>query len=475
MDINILDDVIIIELIKLIFLETCTSIVFFKIINYKVKKIDFFYLITIILISTIVLYIRYIINYSIGVISMIFLVSCLCSKITKEDIGLSIIIIIISQTINYIFQFIEIFIVFLINRIIHIENDYYNLMIMLFLHLIFIIQLNKNRRIKNGISYLREKNSNDVLNITIINISIVIFASIIFFSEGSKYIGLTKKIIVGFIIFSMTLFFTIKKSIEVYYKQKLLIQDLNETKKELEDKKKEVEELEAENLRFSKKAHSLAHKQKSLEFKINKILMNYEIAEEIALQSELKNISKQLLENNKLPKLDKTRISEIDDMLDVMQEECRLNGIDFVLQLKGNIYQMINHYITKEELAILLADHIKDAIIAINHSDNINKSIMVRLGKIEDCFAVYFYDSGVEFSKKVFDNLGKKPVTMYPNEGGTGMGFMNTFDLLNKYSASLIIENIGKPSKDNYTKVIKIKFDNKKDLSFDTNSFSYKH
>ncbi|HCC04074.1 MAG TPA: hypothetical protein DEP51_04385 [Clostridiales bacterium] len=147
-----------------------------------------------------------------------------------------------------------------------------------------------------------------------------------------------------------------------------------------------------------------------------------------------------------------------------MQEECRLNGIDFVLQIKCNIYQMTNHYITKEELSILLADHIKDAIIAINHSDNINKSIMVRLGKIEDCFAVYFYDSGVEFPKEVLKNLGKKPITTYSDEGGTGMGFMNTFDLLNKYNASLIIERIGSPCKDNYTKIIKIKFDNKKEL-----------
>ena len=125
-------------------------------------------------------------------------------------------------------------------------------------------------------------------------------------------------------------------------------------------------------------------------------------------------------------------------------------------------------------MAILLADHIKDAIIAINHSDNINKSIMVRLGKIEECFAVYFYDSGVDFPKKVFDSLGKKPITTYSNEGGTGMGFMNTFDLLNKYSASLIIENIGKPSKDNYTKIIKIIFDNKNNILFNNSFFDNK-
>ena len=38
---------------------------------------------------------------------------------------------------------------------------------------------------------------------------------------------------------------------------------------------------------------------------------------------------------------------------------------------------------------------------------------------------------------------------------------MNTFDTLNKYKASIIINEYGKPSEDNYTKYIAIKFDNK--------------
>ena len=40
----------------------------------------------------------------------------------------------------------------------------------------------------------------------------------------------------------------------------------------------------------------------------------------------------------------------------------------------------------------------------------------------------------------------------------------DTFDLLKKYKASLIIESIGKPCKDNYTKIIKIVFDNKQQV-----------
>ena len=120
---------------------------------------------------------------------------------------------------------------------------------------------------------------------------------------------------------------------------------------------------------------------------------------------------------------------------------------------------MTNNIINKEELEILLSDHIKDAIIAINHSENINRSILVKLGKIDRTYSLYIYDSGIEFEKETLSNLGKKPITTHAEEGGTGMGFMNTFDTLRKYEASLIINEYNKPSKDNYTKVIIIKFD----------------
>ena len=125
---------------------------------------------------------------------------------------------------------------------------------------------------------------------------------------------------------------------------------------------------------------------------------------------------------------------------------------------------MVNNAVSKEDLEILLADHIKNAIIAINHTQNINRTIMVKLGKIESIYGIKFYDSGAEFELETLDNLGNKPSTTHAEEGGTGMGFMNTFETLKKYKASLIIEEYNKPSKDNYTKVISINFDNKNEF-----------
>ena len=196
------------------------------------------------------------------------------------------------------------------------------------------------------------------------------------------------------------------------------------------------------------------------------MLLKAEISTEEAaeVRDRLNKIGKELYKEKTVTELAKTEIPEIDDMLKYMQTECTKNKIDFELQLKGNIHYMTNNLITKEDLETLLADHIKNAIIAINHTDNVNRSILVKLGKIDESYGLYIYDSGIEFEKETLENLGKKPSTTHKDEGGTGMGFMNTFDTLRKCNASMIIEEFGKPNKYNYTKAIMIKFDNKNEF-----------
>ena len=157
--------------------------------------------------------------------------------------------------------------------------------------------------------------------------------------------------------------------------------------------------------------------------------------------------------------LTKTNRDKIDSMLKYMQSECVKNKIDFQLQVNGNIHHMVNKYIKKEDLEILIADMIKNAIIAINHSENTNKSILVRLGLIDGFYSLYIYDSGIEFGIDTLINLGIKPSTTHADDGGTGMGLLNTFDTLKKYKASLFIEEYGKTVEDDFTKVIKIIFD----------------
>ena len=397
-------------------------------------------------------------------ISLLFLVcilSCIFSICSKSGLGYSLLINIVSLSINYILFFFAAILIYFPFRILGINNEFANLILILLVYIIIVYRFFKIKRIKNGLIFLNRNKNNEYFNLIILDISIIILFFVIVISNYETEI--TGKMGIGLIISSIMMFITIQKSLQLYYKQKMLVKDLEETKSELEKKKEEVAEFEKENLEFSKVSHSIAHKQRALEYKLNELSMKSEISDEINLKERIENLNAGL-SAKQVVVLDKTEIPEIDDMLAFMQSECVKNKIDFQLQLSGNIYTMINHYVSKDELEILLADHIKNAIIAIGYGDNVNKSILVRLGKLDGNYGLYVYDSGIEFEIETLLNLGKKPSTTHKDSGGTGMGFMNTFDTLRKHKASFVIEEYGKPVKDNFTKALKFKFDKKEEF-----------
>lgn len=364
----------------------------------------------------------------------------------------------ISMAINQILFYIASTLIYFPMRILNVENEYLSFILIVITQAILFFLFWRIKRIRNGITFLKKWKDDEYMNLLLLNISSAILFIAVILSNYQE--GITSKFGVMLIIFAIVMFITIWKSLQLYYKQQMLEKVLEKTQKDLADKTEEVKKLEAENLSFSEISHSIAHRQDSLKHKLEKLSTNTEFADEISINAQIDNITKDLRKKTKI-ELEKTGIEIVDDMLDCMQAKCVENNIDFQLQINGNIYHMINNYIPKEDLEILLADHIKDAIIAINHCENINKSILVRIGKIDGIYGVYFYDSGIEFEFNTLLNLGKIPITTHKSEGGTGMGFMNTFKTLSKTKGSLEIEEIGKPSKSNFTKVLKFKFNNK--------------
>lgn len=449
-----------VDLIKIFVIILGTHYIGLKIINKRISKRNNIILLLLFIILTIVCKIfKDLYGFIYYVLFSIFMLSILEFKISKSSIAQSIILITISLSINYILFFIGIGISFIPNVIFKINNNFLSLIFIIAIYGTLIYFFLKIKRFSKGIAFLQEKFRNEYMDIIMLNISIIILFCIILLSNYTK--AITAKLGFSFIIFSIIMFITIQKSLQLYYKQKLQEREVEGIKEELKQKNKEIEELEKENLKLNKKNHSIAHKQKSLEYELKQMALNNQIEDKNHLKDKIENLSKEMQNETVSIELTNTNVDAIDSMLKYMQSECVKNKIDFQLQVNGNIHHMVNKYIKKEDLEILIADMIKNAIIAINHSENANTSILVRLGLIDGVYSLYIYDSGIEFEIYTLINLGIKPNTTHANDGGTGMGLLNTFDTLKKYKASLVIEEYGKPVEDNFTKVIKIIFDDK--------------
>ena len=392
-------------------------------------------------------------------------VSIIHSIVYKFKITYSALIALISMSIIQIMLAFTTIILYIPTSILNITETYTCFVIINIIQFILLILFWRIKRIHNGITFLKKWKDDEYINLMLLNISSGILFIAVIISNYQE--GVTSRFGIMLIIFAIVMFITIWKSLQLYYRQQMLEKTLKQTQEELNNKNKEIEKLEAEILEFNGISHSIDHKQKVLMHKLEQLQMNNEVADEISLRKQIEDITKDLPDKKNI-KLTKTGIEEVDDMLDYMQSECTQNKIEFQLQVIDSIFYMINHYINKDDLKILLADHIKDAIIAINHSDNINKSILVKIGKIAGVYGVYFYDSGIEFEIDTLVKLGNKPITTHKDEGGTGMGFVNTFKALSKSNASLEIEEIGKPTKDNYTKILKVEFDNKNEFRIKT-------
>ena len=444
--------------IKMLVMSLFTSYSNKKVVNLE-EKINYKWAIMYIIMAILYICMSMLLNREINTtIFTLICISIIYTIIYKFKIMYSMLISAVSISINQILFYIASTFIYFPMRLLNIENKYLAFILIALVQAILLLLFWKIKRIRNGITFLKKWKNDEYINLLLLNISSAILFLIVIISNYQE--GITSKFGVMLIIFAIVMFITIWKSLQLYYKQQMLEKVLEKTQKDLADKTEEVKKLEAENLSFSEISHSIAHRQDSLKHKLEKLSTNTEFADEISINAQIDNITKDLRKKKKID-LEKTGIEIVDDMLDCMQAKCVENNIDFQLQINGNIYHMTNNYIAKEDLEILLADHIKDAIIAINHCENINKSILVRIGKIDGIYGVYFYDSGIEFEFNTLLNLGKIPITTHKNEGGTGMGFMNTFKTLSKTKGSLEIEEIGKPSKSNFTKVLKFKFNNK--------------
>ena len=342
-----------------------------------------------------------------------------------------------------------------------------NFMLIALIDIILMLFFLKMKRLKNGLVFLNNNVCNNYIDIIVINISMTIILA--YCILGNYYGNLTMNLTVSFVILTIIMFIMIQKTLILYYKQKLLEKTMADYEEEIKQKDEIIKELSEEKFKISKVNHEFYNRQKSLEKAVKDFINNTstEMGNELTIINKINNLSKEY--SNKMEKIKQveklplTDVEEIDEMFKYMQSECIKNNIDFRLKIEGNIISLINNIIEKDRLVTLIGDHLRDAIIAINSGTNKFKSIIAILGIKDKYYEFCVYDTGVEFEIETLLKLGLEPVTTHKNTGGTGIGFISTFETINKCKASLIIQEKNKENTNDYTKAVIIRFDGKKE------------
>ena len=460
-------EIVIDTVIKMFIINLFVFILFFKISNQKCNYLKIF-------VGSVMLSVIYVIekNYINDDIFVLIISTYLMQNvflwIILSNKNCIIVGNFISNTVVYILYSLSLIIEIAIKMIFSIEFDIRNqtidLILALAIEAIFLKCIMNLKRIKNGLSFLKDQVENEYFALMFMEISAnIIFTYCIFVNSNDEF---SWNILAMFFVLSIIMVIMIQRTLALYYKQKLLAKNIEDYKSEIALKDAQIKSLSDEKYKISKLNHEFYNRQKSLIHKVEEITsMNTEIADELDLSKQINDLTKEYTDKAQeiktLDKLPTTGIVEIDDMFKYMQSECDSKKIQFNLKIIGNIYHMINNKIPQSRLVTLIGDHLRDAIIAIDFSNNTFKSILAVLGENNGVYEFCVFDTGIEFEIDTLLNLGLKPATTHKDSGGTGIGFMTTFETMKETKASLIIDEMREMSNTDYTKSVTIRFDGK--------------
>ena len=172
------------------------------------------------------------------------------------------------------------------------------------------------------------------------------------------------------------------------------------------------------------------------------------------LTKERKNIIQQ--QDIHCQKLPSTKVFGIDSLLGYKQQVAFKENIDLQACFSCDIAYLAKEVIKEDDLHTLLTYLLDNAIIATKHNNG--HHLLLTISIIECHYCISVLDSGIPFTTDVIAKWGLEQITTHTN--GNGIGMMTIYEILKKYRASFIINEIPSGNR-TYTKKLTISFDKK--------------
>ncbi|MCL1822911.1 MAG: ATP-binding protein [Oscillospiraceae bacterium] len=399
------------------------------------------------------------------------------SYLGREAFRISFTATVISCGLSYGFSTVAVFIVSIFTGIFQANNIYSifiddtaALLYSFCIQCALLVSLFKIRRLKTGYSFLNLRNINRIL----IFLSLTVFSCYAVVARLKPLISSDEpSIIISAIMGLVTVLCALmiiiwwRAGIKLIYNDNLVKQEAEALKLRIRLQEKEIGKLNKENQLFSEIIHRDNKLLPSMEHAVTTFLeaskeSSPELAEEAeAILKALKTytqgrrgvLNQYVKEAKSLPS---TKILTIDMILNYINQEAIAGNIEFDVVINGNIKYMVENIISEESLETLVADLLDNAINALKPF-KVGK-ILFSIGVVDDYYEISVSDSGLFFSPEILENLGKMKVTTNEDMGGSGIGMMKVFKILNETKSSMLINNY-KLGKNVFTKRISITFD----------------
>lgn len=340
--------------------------------------------------------------------------------------------------------------------------------------IIFTFLIYRIKRLKSGISI---QNNDGNLELLLLISILSIFLMSLFYTDDIDNSPFTI-ILICFIFCGLGFIVWWKKHITGNYQKQLYKRNETQYEARIKEYEKERAELLANNDELAKIIHRDNKLIPAMVIAVNDLIKSGNSSEDaVKILSQLEELSserKEVIERYqaKSDTLPKTNNAAFDGVLRYIESRATQSGVEFSVNINQECISLLLTKITDStDLSTILCDLGENAIIAAKNNTNGKVFISFELsdsGQPRFCF----YDNGALFDEKVIANMGRKKITTHSSEGGSGIGLMVLFEILNKYNASFCL-NESTDNKD-FTKCIEITFDDLHNISILTTRDSVK-
>ncbi|MCM1180649.1 MAG: hypothetical protein NC347_10365 [Clostridium sp.] len=316
------------------------------------------------------------------------------------------------------------------------------------------------KRTKKGMPFLQRQ----AYAIPGMIISIFILTTSIILNAGNSH-PIYAVPIVFLVILAVLIYLYWTSNLTKTYLDRLNAKNIESLNTELLEKLRYIEALEQDNRQMAKMIHKDNKLIPAMEYAVQTFirensLSSDEQARGAELLEELNRLSKDrkgLLDaqDKRCAKLPSTKVASVDNLLQYMQQKASKQGITLHVTLDCRTADLIRDAIPEEAFKTLLADLLENAIIATKY--NHGKYILLNISMLSKYYSLHIYDCGIPFTKEVLAAFGQTQITTHADDSGSGIGLMQTYEILKTHNASLLIDEFT-PGSGLYTKKISIVF-----------------
>ncbi|MDE6104743.1 MAG: hypothetical protein K2G38_03535 [Clostridia bacterium] len=327
------------------------------------------------------------------------------------------------------------------------------------MQLLLIFLIYRIKRFRSGISVQNNDGSVELLLLVSI-LSVLLFT---LFYAADIATSPFEIIILSIIFCGLGFIVLWKKHITNSYHNKVHKRNEELYEQRIEEYEKEHSELLNQNAELSKIIHRDNKLIPAMAAAVEKLIADAPRKKDYKdLLEQIKQLSAERNEavetyQAKSDTLPKTGNTALDAVIHFLHNKALQSGISTEFKVDGAAIPLLLDRIKDHtDLNTVLCDLGENAIIAAKHVAD--GKICVAFGVDgENVPSLSFYDNGEKFDEKVLANMGKKRITTHKSEGGSGIGLMTLFEILNKYNASYCLDE--QSDYGAYTKQIKITFD----------------